>query len=115
MKNGLNLFIMSYDDVLNWYKPKTESESYILNLMRDYYEDTDGGGRTQLEDLRSELHDAKNKFEKCELELYDVHEENNQLRETNTQLIEENAQLRGEISVLDENIDSLIDELNIFK
>ena len=35
MKNGLNLFVMSVDDVVQWYKPQTEEESYLVDLLSE--------------------------------------------------------------------------------
>lgn len=93
MEKDLNLFIMSYEEVLNWYKPKTESELYILNLMRNYYEDTGAPDGVTLEDLMSDVKEAEDKLDTCELDL--EHEQ------------DENSELRAEISELEKQLEEL--------
>ena len=41
--NAPNLFIMNYDEITKWYKPKTPEEEYIIEVMKDFikYDDTD--------------------------------------------------------------------------
>lgn len=69
----MNLFIMSYEDVLNWYKPQTESEKYFLNLMRNYYEDTDD--LIDKEKLQDQLDDAKTDIDNLTKELNESNDE----------------------------------------
>lgn len=61
MKSELNLYIMSVQDVVDWYKPQTEAESYLVNLLSEIenkttkqFQDENDNLKTENEDLQSE-------------------------------------------------------------
>lgn len=54
MKSELNLYIMSVQDVVDWYKPQTEAESYLVNLLSEIENKTTKQFQDENEDLQSE-------------------------------------------------------------
>lgn len=90
MKNGLNLFIMSVDDVIQWYKPQTEEESYLVDLLSK----TSSKPAKELQD-----------------EVDDLEDENDKLEDDNTNLIKENHLLKQANDSLEERVSDLENQI----
>lgn len=54
----MNLFIMTPDEIVRWYKPQTERETYIVESVADVLKQLDDKDET-IEDLNSVIADLK--------------------------------------------------------
>lgn len=82
--NDMNLFVMSYSDIINWYKPQTESEEYILTIMK--------------KNVIPNVEDLDDKIEELESE--------------NEKLLDENSGLASDIDRLSRDISNLESEIS---
>lgn len=57
----MNLAIMNYEDIITYYRPKTTEEAYIIDEMREAYNDLKLLNES-LEDIKDEINELKNEI-----------------------------------------------------
>lgn len=104
MRNELNLFIMTSEDAINWYKPQTEEESYLVKLLSNL-------NSKAISSLEDEIVYLRNELDEIGIEKYDLEQDiENQVNE-NANLIKIISDLENTISDLEDTISEL--EINI--
>ncbi len=92
MENDLNLYIMSAEEVVNWYRPQTEVEKYLVNLLSE--NSIINKLENQIDNLEDDLSTLQCKYDDCN---------------------EENENLESEIKQLNKKIIKLNDEIDELK
>ena len=59
MKNELNLFLMSPDEVTRWYKPQSPEEQYLVDLISS----VDFTKQREIEDLNNDIDELEDEIE----------------------------------------------------
>ena len=93
--NDLNLFVMSYDEILTWYIPQTKVEEYLILSMEKYVDECKSKYKSEsdneyIEDLRdlgnvnsdleSDINRLDNTISCLELTISDLENEIEQLK-----------------------------------
>lgn len=107
--NEMNLSIMSYEDILNWYKPTTDNEKYLLEIMGANYEPN----KDKIRDLEEEeLVDAKNERDNFERELDDLQNDYHHIERVNSDLEKIVEDLEDNINDYETKFEELTTEIN---
>lgn len=77
----MNPFIMSSSDVLSWYKPKTEMEEYLIELMRINQNDSIDSLKDNILSLNEEILDLLDKIDYLDSDVTFLEKENVKLRQ----------------------------------
>lgn len=101
MKNELNLFIMSPDEVAQWYKPQSPEEQYLVDLISSV-------DFTKQKELEDEINALTDETDSQSVDIHDLEEDVNNLKS-------ENRRLNNLIDELEDEIESLERENNSLK
>ena len=97
MKNGLNLFVMSVDDAIRWYKPQTEEESYLVDLLTQTSSNTAKELQDEVDDLMDKIEILEDDNSRLECDNVDLNDENIQLKRLNARLQTRVSDLENQI------------------
>ena len=77
----MNPFIMSSSDILRWYKPKTEMEEHLIELMRINQNDSIDSLQNDILDLHDKIRDLLDKIDYLDADVAFLEKENVKLRQ----------------------------------
>ena len=102
MRNELNLFVMSAQEVIRWYKPQTEEESYLVDLLSEIL-------IKGVEELHNEIDNLTVKNEILENDKSNLEEEISNLTQEAYLLKRTNGSLEERVSDLENQIIEALD------
>lgn len=105
----MNLFIMNYDEVINWYEPSNENEKYLLNLMKDFIKDYDAD---KISNLKSDIEDLENTITRMERKYDDSSCERDELENRISAYEYDIDELKDEIQTLNNYIRKIEEEFS---
>lgn len=97
MKSGLNLYLMSAEGVVQWYKPQTEQESYLVNLLSETSSKTAKNLQDEVDELLTQNEILENDKSRLEDEVSDLISENENLKLVNARLEEQISDLENQL------------------
>ena len=101
MKNELNLFLMSPDEVTRWYKPQSPEEQYLVDLISSV-------DFTKQKELEDEIKALTDETDSQSVDIHDLEEDVNNLKR-------ENRKLNNLIKELEDKIEELTIDKLFFK
>ena len=114
MRNDLNLFIMTPEEVAQWYRPQSPEEQYLVDIIAVVDSNTHKDLKDEVEDLADDLERQQRINDDLDCDIHNLQKENislnsqiEELEDKITGLEYENGNLLGLVTDLQNDISKL--------